>query len=360
MPNRIEKAQALIAERDVSALVAAPGSDMAYLIGHHSHPSERPQMLVVPATGRPVIIIAGFESRALPDLGAGVEVATYSETENPYELVDEVTSAGCWRSVAVSDQAWAATVLGLQTRFATARFMKASPILRELRMIKDEEELALLRGAAGRADHALESFLQSGLAGLTELEAGDGLRRRLEEQGLTECGVIAAGGPNGASPHHHNGNRPIESGDLVVIDCGGRLGGYWADTTRTIAVGEPSAGARRAYDAVVSANQAAEQRVKPGITAHEVDSAARSIIESAGYGDDFIHRTGHGLGLDGHEEPYIVAGNDLKLEPGMTFSIEPGVYLQGDFGVRVEDIVAVTHIGVEILNKTSKDLMVVA
>jgi Xaa-Pro aminopeptidase len=227
--------------------------------------------------------------------------------------------------------------------------------------VKDDEEVELLRTVALAADEAFADLLELPFAGRRELDVADVVRERLVERGheTTDFAIVASG-PNGASPHHGAGERTIESGDAVVLDFGGTREGYYSDITRTVFVGEPQEEHRAVYEVVRSAQQAAFDAVRPGATAQEVDRAARGVISEAGYGERFVHRTGHGIGLDLHEPPYIVEGNETLLEPGMTFSDEPGIYLPGRFGVRIEDQVVVTTNGAERLNEASRELTVVA
>ncbi|HZT96444.1 MAG TPA: aminopeptidase P family protein [Chloroflexota bacterium] len=355
--------RAAVAERlsaeGLDALVATPGADMAYLLDHWAHPSERPQLLIISRTGRSAIVLAGFEARALPALDDDVAVLTYSETTDPYDLAVSQTGLGTAGRIAVSDPMWSRILLYLMERLPRATFTAASALLAALRMRKDEAELARLREAAVRADSVWPILFQSPLAGRTESEVASGLRRLLEDAGLRQTSAIVAGGPNGASPHHRPGERVIQSGEMVVLDYGGTFNGYWADITRTVAVGKPSAEMALVHETVSRAQQAGYEAVAAGRSCESVDGAARSVVQDAGFGDTFIHRTGHGIGLDGHEEPYIVAGNNMRLEPAMTFSVEPGIYLAGKFGVRIEDIVVVTAAGAERLNQLPRALQFV-
>jgi Xaa-Pro aminopeptidase len=255
----------------------------------------------------------------------------------------------------------AAHVLPLRAAFPDVDQVLAGPVLRELRMRKDAAEVAELRAAGAAIDrvHArMGEFLK---AGRTEEQVGVDIAAAIVEEGHTEAAfVIVGSGPNGASPHHDVSDRVIESGDVVVVDIGGPLpSGYYSDCTRTYAVGvEPPARVREAYAALQDAQDRAVAAVHPGVLAEQVDAAARDRLTDAGLGERFLHRTGHGIGLDVHEDPYIVGGNELPLEPGMAFSVEPGVYLDGDWGARIEDIVVVTDDGCERLNTRPRDLVV--
>jgi Xaa-Pro dipeptidase len=237
----------------------------------------------------------------------------------------------------------------------------AGPVLRELRMRKDEAELAELRAAGAAIDRVHARVGEWLRAGRTEAEVAVDIAAAIVEEGHAAAEfVIVGSGPNGASPHHSVSDRVIEQGDVVVVDIGGPLpSGYNSDSTRTYAVGAPrEPDVATAYAALQAAQRASVASVRPGVTCQDVDLAGRDVLAAAGLAEHFIHRTGHGIGLDVHEEPYIVAGNDLPLEAGMTFSIEPGVYLAGRWGARIEDIVAVTDDGVEHLNTRPTDLVV--
>ena len=333
MRSRLDRLRAEAARAGVSALVVAPGSDLRYLTGIGGSSFERLTALVVPtdAAVAPVFVSPALEYAGLghvPLADLGVEVRTWVDGQDPYALALGGVPTG---PVAVSDLLPSLHLLRLRDAGATAQ-LHAGPVLRELRMRKDEAELAELR-AAGAA---------------------------IVEEGHTVADfVIVGSGPNGASPHHSVSDRVVEEGDLVVVDIGGPLpSGYNSDSTRTYAVGSPrEPDVTTAYAALQAAQRAAVDAVRPGVTCQDVDRAARAVLADAGLADHFIHRTGHGIGLDVHEEPYVVEGNDLPLEPGMTFSIEPGVYLTGRWGARIEDIVAVTAEGVERLNTRPTDLV---
>jgi D-alanyl-D-alanine dipeptidase len=265
------------------------------------------------------------------------------------------------QSVAVSDRMWAAVLLRLQQVFPRARFQRLQTFLARLRMVKSESELELLRRAAHMGDRAFEKIVELRFTGRTERTIARDLEELLTGEGLAggRVGPIVASGPNAASPHHEAGDREIHEGDAVVLDFGGSVDGYQADITRTVYVGIPDTEFRHVYDVLRQAQDAGVAAVRPDVPAESVDRAAREVIDAAGYGAFFMHRTGHGIGLDGHEEPFIIASNTLPLRTGMTFSVEPGIYLPGRFGARIEDIVAVTADGQERLNAAPRDLIVV-
>jgi len=363
---RLEKARAAAATAGVDAMLMAPGSDLTYLLGGSGSSFERLTCLVVPAgsgTGQPPVLVVpkleapGYD--AVPTGELGVEIATWVDDEDPYALVAGVVGGAA--RVALGDMMPALHVLGLRRALSGAEQTLAGPILRELRMRKDAEEIAGLRRAGAAIDrvHArMAEFLQ---VGRTEAEVGADIAAAIVEEGHTLADfVIVGSGPNGASPHHALSDKVIEAGEVVVVDIGGPMpDGYNSDSTRTYAMGEPrDADVAETYAVLQAAQRKAVESVRPGGTAESVDAAARDVIADAGFGEKFIHRTGHGIGLDVHEEPYIVRGNTLPLEPGMAFSVEPGIYQAGRWGARIEDIVVVTEDGVEPLNLRPHELTV--
>jgi Xaa-Pro aminopeptidase len=310
---------------------------------------DRAPVLVVPALERPLA-----ESSGLEDLA---EIVSWDETDDPHAQVARMVEGG---RVGCSDRMWASHLLRLQDAFSEATFVAASGVLAGLRSIKDPDELSLLERAARYADETFHRIIQSPLETLTERDVATSLGDLLLETGHeTVAFTIVGSGPNGASPHHDPTTREVRAGDAVVMDFGGRTGGYCSDVSRTVAVKRQPKDFDRVYETVREAQEAAFQAVEPGVPAQDVDRAARSMIRQAGYGDLFVHRTGHGIGLEEHETPYIVEGNEEPLRPGMCFSIEPGIYLPGEFGVRIEDIVTVTEDGAARLNRATRDLEVV-
>ena len=263
-------------------------------------------------------------------------------------------------TIGAVDQLWAVHLLGTKRVRPGVEFASGSHVLAKLRSVKDPSELELLARAARGADEAFRQLADTRLEGLREEEVVVLLSSLLREAGHEEISfTIVGSGPNGASPHHEPGGRTIRHGDPVVLDFGGKVGRYCSDISRTVCVGDPPNGFEEVYDVVREAQEAAFLAVRPGVTGRDVDGVAREVIEQAGYGERFIHRTGHGIGLEVHESPYISPENDQPLEAGMCFSIEPGIYLSGRFGVRIEDIVAITEDGVVRLNHAPRDLAVV-
>ena len=365
LADRIRRAGDVAAEHDVELLLVTPGTDLRYLLDADGASHERLTCLVLPATGHrapPALVVPRLEAPGwahLPLDALGVEVVTWDDGEDPYLLVSDL--AGGPTRVAVADAMPAVHVFGLRDALPEATQTLAGPVVSELRMRKDAAEVAQLRAAGAAIDRVHARMGEFVKPGRTEAQAGADIAAAIVEEGHVEAAfVIVGSGPNGASPHHDLSDRVIESGDVVVVDIGGPLAsGYNSDSTRTYAVGgEPPTAVREAYAVLQDAQDRAVRAVRPGVTAEQVDAAAREPITAAGLGERFVHRTGHGIGLEVHEEPYIVAGSGLALEPGMAFSVEPGVYFDGEWGARIEDIVVVTEDGYERLNNRPHDLVV--
>lgn len=359
--SRLDRAVTAMEAAGVRALLIGPGADLRHLIGYDTHPLERMTLLVAAADGNHLLVVPELERARAEAAGVGVPVHGFGETDDPFALVAAHLDGGrADEPIGVGDQLWARFVLGLQDAMPGATWTPASAVTRQVRMAKAPEEVAGLR-AAGRAIDAVHAQVPGLLRpGRTEDEVGRDIAEAMLAAGHDAIDfVIVGSGPNGASPHHETSDRVIQAGDAVVVDIGGPVDGWFSDCTRCYVVGEEPEGYAEAYAVLKAAQQAAVDHVRPGVTAESVDRAARQVITDAGYGDAFIHRTGHGIGLEVHEEPYIVEGNDLVLTEGMTFSIEPGIYLEGRFGMRLEDIVAVTADGVERLNAADHDRVMV-
>ena len=347
--------------RGVDLVVLTPSADLRYLSGYAGHASERPTLYALAPGRNPCIVLPRLEAPALAGRSE-LTVTAYSETDDPYVLLLEWLSAAPDPNViALSDQAWSVVLLQLQMLLPSSRFCPASSVLGEVRAVKSADELTVLHEAGRKADRVFERLIQGRFAGCTERQIAHEIDRLVVDEGLARAdwGPIVASGPHSSSPHHSAGDREIRTGDVVVLDFGGVLEGYQADITRTVHVGTPDARFAAVFDAVVRAQQAGFEAAVAGAAASRVDEAARRIIEDAGLGEYFIHRTGHGLGLDVHENPYLVAGNDSPLSVGMTFSVEPGVYLDDRFGVRVEDTVAIFADGPRRFNDATRDLVIV-
>ncbi|SFE63412.1 Xaa-Pro aminopeptidase [Actinacidiphila alni] len=360
--ERLTKARTEAAAAGVQALLVSPGPDLRYLTGYQALPLERLTCLVVPVEGDPFLVVPRLEqpsAQASPAGGLGIEIVGFDETDDAYGLIARRLPAGTAR-FAVDDHMWAQKLLAFQAALPRAEAVLAGDVLAELRMRKTPAEVDALRRAGGAIDRVHRRIGEWLRPGRTEREVAKDIADAIVEAGHARMDfVIVGSGPNGASPHHEVSDRVIRTGDPVVIDIGGTTAeGYCSDSTRTYAVGEPPAAFRELYDVLLRAQTAQTEAVRPGITAEELDAVGRDIITDAGYGDHFIHRTGHGIGLDTHEEPYIVAGSKRPLEPGMAFSVEPGIYLPDTFGARIEDIAVCTESGGERLNLTGRDLVV--
>jgi Xaa-Pro aminopeptidase len=334
-------------------------------------PLERLTMLAVVAGQPPILVVPRLEEPAArAGVRAQVEIATWMETDDPHALVAGLVERARGRAaatIAVSDRLWSLHLLRLQAAAPGAGWVSATQVLRELRMVKDADEIELLRLAGAAADRVIEQIASGPLVGRTEADVAREVRERLLAEGheLAEFAIVASG-PNSASPHHEASDRVILAGEPIVLDIGGALGGYGSDTTRTLWVtgGDEAKGPdeefRHLFGVLLTAQQTASAAVRPGVPAEAIDRAARDVIDAEGYGENFFHRTGHGIGLEGHEEPYLVSGNTEALEEGMAFSIEPGIYLPGRYGARIEDIVVCGPDGAIVLNNEPRELRIVA
>jgi len=345
----------------LGALLLTPGPDLRYVTGYDAQQLERLTCLAVPANGDPFLVVPRLElpaAQASPAGRFGLEMIPWEETDDPYALVGG--RLGVVSSVGLSDRMWAMMVLRFRAALPAARQGLASAALRGLRSRKSPAEVAALREAGAAIDRvhaAIPGWLRPGR---TELEVAADVAAAISEAGHARADfVIIASGPNAASPHHEPSGRVLQPGDAVVVDIGGTMpSGYCSDCTRVYAIGGPPGEFLRYYEVLRDAQEAACGAVRPGVTAEAVDAAARVPITEAGYGPEFVHRTGHGIGLETHEDPYIVAGNTEPLEPGMAFSVEPGIY-PGPHGARIEDIVVCTEQGYERLNNVTRELVVV-
>lgn len=362
-PDHLDRAVTRLEAADVDALLLGPGADLQLLTGYHALPLERLTLLVVRRDGRHTLVVPTLERpRAeAADLPADLSLVDHGETDDAFSLVSTALGGlDAAPRLGAGDRLWSTFLLGLQAVVPGASWVRASTVTRELRMRKAAHEVDALRRAAQAIDRVHQRVPSLLRPGRSEAEVARAIGEAILDEGHTEVNfVIVASGANGASPHHETSSRVIERGDAVVVDIGGTLGGYCSDCTRNYVVGDAPEGYSEVHAALEAAQAAACDAVRPGVTAASVDAAARDLLAEAGYAAQFIHRTGHGIGLEAHEEPYIVAGNDLVLEPGMVFSIEPGVYFPGRFGTRIEDIVVVTADGVERLDTIDRSAVVV-
>jgi Xaa-Pro aminopeptidase len=355
--TRIDRAVAAAQAAGLEGLLVAPGPDMQYLIGYTpTAVAERMTLLVVRPGHDPVLVLPAFERGDAEHVD--VEFLEWSDGQDPYAATAELLDTGRY---AVSDACWGLHVLALLEAQPECALESMSAALPRLRAVKDADELERMAAAGAAVDAVFEAILRVSFAGRTELDVAADLARLLRDHGHESVDFTLVGsGPNGANPHHDAGERVIAHGDTVVLDFGGFVDGYGSDTTRTVHVGEPSDEHLSVYEVVRAAQDAAVAAVRPDVACQDIDRAARAHIEAAGYGRLFTHRTGHGIGVATHEPPYIAEGETQPLEPGMCFSVEPGIYVPGEFGVRIEDIVAVTGEGARRLNTTTHEMQVVA
>lgn len=360
--RRLEAAAAAADRAGVAGLVVTPGYDLRYLMGSRAQTFERLTALVIPAVGAPVVVLPRLELAALRESAAadlGLVVQDWVDGENPYDIVAD--ALGGHARAAVTDSMPALHLLPLAARLGAVPVL-GTEIMAGLRMVKDPAEIDALSAAGAAIDrvHArVPEFLRPGR---TEADVAADITEAIVAEGHSEAAfVIVGSGPNGADPHHECSDRVLQAGDIVVVDIGGPVEpGYNSDSTRTYSLGEPSAEIAGQYAVLQRAQAAGVAAVRPGVTAEQVDAAARDVLAEAGLAEYFVHRTGHGIGLSVHEEPYIVAGNDLPLAPGMAFSVEPGIYFPGRWGARIEDIVIVTADGALAVNDRPHDLIVVS
>ncbi len=364
--DRLDRAGKATEVAGLVATLVGVGSDLRYLTGYEAMPLERLTLLVLRPGSAPTIVVPRLE-RAATEAGLKTPIAirTWDETDDPYALaVAGIRDSG---RVAVSNTMLAMHLLRIQDALdRDIAYVPASSVLRDLRMIKDPDEIELLRAAAHAADRVVAAIAAGPLIGRTEADVAREVRDRLVDEGHEAATfAIVASGPNSASPHHEASERVIQAGEPIVLDIGGTLGGYGSDITRTLWVtggdpaNDPDERFRHLFNALHTAQAHATTAVKPGVACAAIDAAARSVIEGEGHGDAFFHRTGHGIGLDGHEDPYLVTGNDLALRAGMAFSVEPGIYYPGEYGARIEDIVVCGDAGPIVLNEAPRELAVV-
>jgi Xaa-Pro aminopeptidase len=358
---RMDRATAQAVEAGLTGVLVTPGPDLVYFTGYRPTAiTERITLLALQAGRDPAMIVPLLERPdAEPAPGvAEVSLVDWADGSDPYAATATLLDPG--GRYAISDSAWAMHVLALQRTLPQSSYVSVTAALPMLRAVKDADELERLTAAGAAADATFERIVGERFAGRRERDIGSRLADLLRDHGHSQVDFTVVGsGPNGANPHHEMGERTIDDGDMVVLDFGGIQDGYGSDTTRTVHVGEPSGEEREVFETVRRAQQAAFEAVRPGTACQEIDRVARKVITDAGYGEYFIHRTGHGIGMTTHEPPYMVEGETHTLVPGMCFSIEPGIYLPGRFGVRIEDIVAVTADGGRRLNNTSREMHIV-
>lgn len=360
--HRVGAATAAAGNAGLAGLVITPGYDLRYLTGSRAQTFERLTALVLPVSGPPVLVVPRLERAALRESAVadlGVQVRDWVDGQDPYGMVSQ--ALGAPGRIGVSDSMPALHLLPLTGELGTIPVL-ATEVLRDLRMVKDPSEIDALRTAGAAIDRVHARVPEFLVPGRTEADVAADISEAIIAEGHSQVAfVIVGSGPNGADPHHECSERKLQHGDIVVVDIGGPVEpGYHSDSTRTYSLGEPKSDVAQHYSTLQRAQRAAVDSIRPGVSAEQVDAAAREVLAEAGLADYFVHRTGHGIGLSVHEEPYIVAGNDLALTAGMAFSVEPGIYFPGQWGARIEDIVIVTETGAESLNNRPHDLVVVA
>ncbi len=356
--DRLARVRSAMTDRGVDTLLVSVGHDLPYLTGYTAMPLERLTMLVVPRDGEATMVIPALEAPRVVERPGVFELLPWGETEDPVALVAKLAAGG--GRLAVGDQMWARFLVELLPHLPGAEYRRAVDVIGPLRMSKDRAEVEAL-AAAGAAVDRIAGELQRGeipLVGRTEAEVSAELGRRIIAEGHESVNfAIVAAGANAASPHHHAGDRLIAEHEIVLCDFGGTMGGYCSDTTRCVVTGEVDPEIAEAYEVLHAAQRAAVAAATVGTPCEDVDRAARQIIADAGFGEYFIHRTGHGIGMEAHEDPYIVEGNTLPLEAGHAFSVEPGIYLPGRWGMRLEDIVIAADGGPQPVNRSDHRLI---
>lgn len=363
LSDRIDRVRSAMADQGIDVCLLSVGPDLPWLTGYEAMPLERLTMLVVPRDADATLVVPTLEvPRVLPRPDI-FSVRGWGETEDPIAIVDELI--GKASRAAIGERTWARFLVDLQTARQDLSFQTTASVVGPLRAVKDPAEVEALRNAAHAVDR-IAAQLQAGeipLIGRTEAEVSADLGQRILSEGHHRVNfAIVAAGENAASPHHEPGSRVIQPNEVVLCDFGGTMAddegvGYCSDITRCVVTGAPSKRMTEVYDVLRSAEAAGLIAGGPGIAAESVDSATRSLIDAAGFGEWFVHRTGHGIGVEEHEDPYIVQGNNRPLEEGNAYSVEPGIYLPGEFGFRLEDIVVVTTEGAESLTSADRSLV---
>ena len=357
--GRLDRVGRLMGERGIDLLAVAPGDDLRYLLGYSPHADERPCYLLVAGGGAAFVVPSLNAAQA--EQHVRVPIFAYTDAEGPARAIAAARSrlggTASPRALAVDDTMRADFVLALQAAYPDARLVLGSEVLAPLRMRKDAEEIDVLKRSARHADQAVREVFDACREGISEQELADVAAASFRRSGSQEVLFTAiASGPSSAFPHHHPGARQLTRGDSVTIDVGGRLDGYASDITRVACLGTPSARYRQVCAIVEDAVRAALAAIKPGVPLKDVDLAARGVIERGGFGEYFVHRVGHGLGVSGHELPSVTHENATPVDEGFVFSVEPGIYLPGEFGVRLEEIVYVDRSGAHRLSALPREV----
>jgi Xaa-Pro dipeptidase len=352
--EHIEKLRTHLERAGADALyVTSPGSNL-YYTGVPMGPSDRVMASIITRDNAPCLIVPGFEANRITNMRIVGEIASWEEHEDPFALIaDVLAKLGCDSgTLALDGQTWYGVLEGLRQAMPNARFINGQPLIDRCRMIKNERELGFMEEACAITGKALASAVAELKEGMTELEFAELIAHKYRTEGGVHGGSLVQSGPSASDPHLAAGERPITRGDAVVLDSGCQLNDFCSDVTRTLMVGDVPDEVRTAWAVLKDAQQAALDAIRPGATCESIDAAARRWLTKRGYGDYFTHRLGHGIGLDGHEHPYLVGGNRLPLEPGITTTVEPGIYVPGKFGLRIEDVMVVTDDGCRVLSHT--------
>ena len=356
--DRLGRVRDAMGVAGLDALLISVGHDLPYLTGYTAMPLERLTMLVVPRDGEASLVVPALEAPRVVEQPGVFTVLPWAETEDPTAIVARLAAGA--RQVGVGDQMWARFLVELLPQLDGARYRRAVEVIGPLRMRKDAAEIEAL-AAAGAAVDRIAGELQRGeiaLVGRTEAAVSRELGRRIVEEGHERVNfAIVAAGENAASPHHHAGSRVIAEDEIVLCDFGGTMAGYCSDTTRCVYTGNIPAEIDEAYAVLRDAQAVGVAAGVAGTSCEDVDRATRAVIADAGYGEFFIHRTGHGIGMEEHEDPYIVEGNRQVLEAGHAYSVEPGIYVPGRWGMRLEDVVVTTDEGPQPLNRSDHALI---
>ncbi len=362
--HRIIQLQQLAAQSQLHAVAIMPGPNMQYFTGLHFHLSERPTLAIFPITGQPVLICPAFEATKTQRSPIAWQLFTYVDGQDPLEAFHAASHALQLDQKRLGVEAYKMRVLELRLLEKAAYALQCEPadaLIAQLRMIKDTDEIVAMRRAIEITERALDDMLDAVRVGMTERQIANLLTQALLQRGAEGLAFepLIQSGPNAALPHATAGERVVQAGEVLLLDFGVTLDGYNSDITRTFVMGETSAEIKKIYELVKQANAAGRAAAKPGATGQDVDRATRKVIVDAGYGQYFTHRTGHGLGLEGHEPPYMVEGNAVPLEAGNTFTIEPGIYVPGLGGVRIEDDMVITTDGAESLTTYDRELRII-
>lgn len=361
--QRVDRVRSAMAEQGVDVCLLSVGPDLPWLTGYEAMPLERLTMLVVPRDARATLVVPVLERPRVRPRDEIFAIRSWSETEDPIAIVSDLIGAAS--QAAIGERTWARFLVDLQRARPELSFTTTASVIGPLRAVKDVAEVEALKTAAAAVDR-IAAQLQAGdipLIGRTEAEVSADLGQRILAEGHHRVNfAIVAAGENAASPHHEPGSRVIRANEVVLCDFGGTMAdddgvGYCSDITRCVVTGTPTTRMREVYEVLETAQAAGRLAGGPGVPAEDVDTSTRSPINDAGFGEWFMHRTGHGIGVEEHEDPYIVLGNSLPLQVGNAYSVEPGIYLPGEFGFRLEDILVVTETGSESITSAERSLV---